>query len=42
MGTDQTGTPIRWLQFVRVLSSRDVDAFLDGRLGLAHRRGARE
>ena len=40
MGTDQTGTPIRRLRFVRVLSSRDVDAFLDGRLGLAHRPGA--
>jgi hypothetical protein len=42
MGTDQTGTPIRWLRFVRVLSSRDVDAVLDGRLGLAHRPGAGE
>ena len=40
MGTDQTGTPIRRLRFVRVLSSRDVDAVLDGRLGLARRPGA--
>jgi hypothetical protein len=42
MGTDQTGTPICRLRFVRVPSSRDVDAFLDGRLGLAHCPGAGE